>query len=130
MTNKYFLWRSNKYFFCSPVLEFSQEGSGDGDLCRPWGICCTPKGLIVVADRSNNRICVFNRDGSFHSKFGTEGTRKGQFNRLASVVMDSMNRLVVTDKDNHRMQIFTMEGWSNQIMKSHNMLSLVQESSC
>ena len=77
-----------------------------------------------------DRICVFNRDGSFHSKFGTEGTRKGQFNRPASVVMDSMNRLVVTDKDNHRMQIFTMEGWSNQIMKSHNMLSLVQESSC
>ena len=114
------------------MLEFSQEGSGDGDLCRPWGICCTPKGLIVVADRSNNRICVFNRDGSFHSKFGTEGTRKGQFNRPASVVMDSMNRLVVTDKDNHRMQIFTMEGWSNQNTKAPILypFSRVQESSC
>ena len=44
-----------------PVLEFSNEGSGDGQLCRPWGICCTPSGLIVVADRSNNRICLFNR---------------------------------------------------------------------
>ena len=103
MTNKYFLWRSNKYFFCSPVLEFSQEGSGDGDLCRPWGICCTPKGLIVVADRSNNRICVFNRDCS---KFGTEGTRKGQFNQPASVVMES------------RMQIFIFVGWSNQNTKN------------
>ena len=44
-----------------PVLEFSNEGTGDGQLCRPWGICCTPSGLIVVADRSNNRICIFNR---------------------------------------------------------------------
>jgi len=93
-----------------PVLEFSKEGSGDGDLCRPWGICCTKAGLIVVADRSNNRICCFNRDGSYHSKFGVEGTRKGQFNRPASVCLDSMNRLIVTDKDNHRMQIFTVEG--------------------
>ena len=93
-----------------PVLEFSKEGSGDGDLCRPWGICCTKTGLIVVADRSNNRICCFNRDGSYHSKFGVEGTRKGQFNRPASVCLDSMNRLIVTDKDNHRMQIFTVEG--------------------
>ena len=95
-----------------PVLEFSKEGSGDGDLCRPWGICCTSGGLIVVADRSNNRICIFNRDGSYHSKFGVEGTRKGQFNRPASVCLDSMSRLIVTDKDNHRMQIFTLEGIS------------------
>ena len=47
-----------------PVLEFSNEGTGDGQLCRPWGICCTPSGLIVVADRSNNRICVFNRSAA------------------------------------------------------------------
>ena len=47
-----------------PVLEFSSEGAGDGELCRPWGICCTPAGLIVVADRSNNRICIFNRSAS------------------------------------------------------------------
>jgi len=93
-----------------PVLEFSNEGTGDGQLCRPWGICCTPSGLIVVADRSNNRICVFNRDGTFNSKFGTEGTRPGQFNRPASVCLDSIGRLIVTDKDNHRMQVFTQEG--------------------
>ena len=48
-----------------PVLEFSSEGAGDGELCRPWGICSTPAGLIVVADRSNNRICLFNRSASF-----------------------------------------------------------------
>ena len=53
----------------------------------------------MVADRSNNHICVFNRD---YSKFGTKGTKKGQFNfnRPASVVMES------------RMEIFILEGWS------------------
>ena len=53
---------------------------------------------------------MFARDGTFHSKFGTEGTRPGQFNRPASVCLDSLGRLIVTDKDNHRMQVFTQEG--------------------
>ena len=58
-------------------LEFGREGAGDGELCRPWGVCCTPTGLIAVADRSNNRIQMFKRDGTFHFKFGSEGSRNG-----------------------------------------------------
>jgi len=91
-------------------LEFGREGAQEGELCRPWGVCCTPTGLICVADRSNNRIQMFKRDGTFHFKFGTEGNRNGQFNRPASVCVDGMGRLVVTDKDNHRMQVFTLDG--------------------
>jgi tripartite motif-containing protein 71 len=67
-------------------------------------------GLIVVADRSNNRIQLFKPDGTFHSKFGTEGKASGQFNKPASVCCDNRNYLIVTDKDNHRVQMFTIEG--------------------
>lgn len=41
-----------------PLFSFGSEGSGDGQFCRPWGICCDLKGRIIVADRSNNRIQV------------------------------------------------------------------------
>jgi len=92
------------------LLEFGREGAGDGELCRPWGVCCTRDGLIVVADRSNNRVQVYNRDGTLHHKFGAEGNRPGQFNRPASVCVDLIGRLIVTDKDNHRVQIFTLDG--------------------
>ena len=95
------------------LLEFGKEGAADGDLCRPWGVSCTREGHIVVADRSNNRIQVYNRDGTLHHKFGTEGNRAGQFNRPASVCVDKVGRLIVTDKDNHRVQIFTFEGGSS-----------------
>ena len=78
--------------------------------------------LTLISIRSNNRIQMFKRDGTFHFKFGTEGNRNGscqlfifiiefnfrgsgQFNRPASVCVDGMGRLVVTDKDNHRMQV-------------------------
>jgi len=92
------------------LLEFGREGTGDGELCQPWGVCCTRDGLIVVADKFNNRVQVYNREGTFLHKFGTEGNGAGQFNRPAGVCVDLQGRLIVTDKDNHRVQIFTLHG--------------------
>lgn len=42
----------------TPALVFGAEGGNDGELCRPWGVCCDNQGRILVADRSNNRIQV------------------------------------------------------------------------
>ena len=92
------------------IREFGGEGEKDGQLCRPWGVCCSREGYILVANRSNNRIEVYNKDGTFRHKFGTGGKLKGQFDRPASVFCDRMNRAIIADKDNHRVQIFTVEG--------------------
>ena len=43
-------------------LEFGREGAQEGELCRPWGVCCTPTGLICVADRSPINIFPSNLD--------------------------------------------------------------------
>ena len=87
------------------------EGSGDGQFCRPWGVCCDQMGNIIIADRSNNRVQIFDRSGKFMRKFGSYGTRAGQFDRPAGVAYDSqLNRIVVTDKDNHRIQVFQPDG--------------------
>jgi len=93
-----------------PVCTFGKDGAGDGELCRPWGVCCTKNGLIVVADRSNNRVQVFSGIGQYLHKFGVEGKGPGQFNKPASVCADSRDRLIVSDKDNHRIQIFSLDG--------------------
>ena len=63
------------------------------------------QGFLVVADRSNNRIQVFNPDGTFHHMFGSSGTRHGQFDRPAGVAIDIQERIIVVDKDNHRVQV-------------------------
>ena len=90
---------------------FGCEGGGDGQFCRPWGICSDGEGNIIVGDRSNNRVQVFSRNGDFKFKFGCFGTEPGQFNRTAGVAWDSCyNRILVVDKDNHRVQIFDMRG--------------------
>lgn len=101
----YYLEVENKMLF-----EFGREGENDGQLCRPWGVCCSREGYILVANRSNNRIEVYNKNGQFRHNFGTSGKLNGQFDRPASVVCDRMNRAIIADKDNHRIQLFTVEG--------------------
>ncbi|XP_023683315.1 E3 ubiquitin-protein ligase TRIM71 isoform X1 [Paramormyrops kingsleyae] len=93
-----------------PIASFGGEGEGDGQLCRPWGVCVDKEGYVVVADRSNNRIQIFKPCGTFHHKFGSLGSRPGQFDRPAGVACDGQRRIIVADKDNHRIQIFTFEG--------------------
>ncbi len=87
------------------IFEFGTEGEGDGQLCRPWGVACSRDGLILVANRSNNRIEVFTKDGRFHHRFGSTGKGPGQFDRPASVCCDGRDRVIVADKDNHRIQV-------------------------
>lgn len=89
---------------------FGSEGSGNGQFCRPWGICCDQQGNIIVGDRSNHRIQVFDSNGCFKHKFGTEGMRPGQFNRPAGVAVTREGHIVVADKDNHRIQVLKLDG--------------------
>lgn len=49
----------------SQLSSFGCEGEGDGQLCRPWGVCVDKEGYVVVADRSNNRIQVKRRRSAF-----------------------------------------------------------------
>ena len=93
-----------------PIFQVGSEGEEGGQLCRPWGVCCDKEGNIIVADRSNNRIQVFDSKGNFVRKFGSAGSRNSQFDRPAGVCVDSQNRIIVADKDNHRIQVFKMDG--------------------
>ncbi|CAM9474854.1 unnamed protein product [Lampetra fluviatilis] len=95
-----------------PAIAFGGGGTGDGQLCRPWGVCVDSEGRVIVADRSNDRIQVFGPSGGFLFKFGVHGSHPGQFDRPAGVAWDPGRggRIVVSDKDNHRVQIFSGEG--------------------
>ena len=89
---------------------FGSEGSGNAQFCRPWGICCDQQGHVIVGDRSNHRVQVFDSNGQFKHMFGTEGMRPGQFNRPAGVAVTREGHIVVADKDNHRIQVLKLDG--------------------
>ena len=47
------------------ISEFGSNGSGNGQLSNPRGICLDKVGRVFVSDCGNNRICIFEADGKF-----------------------------------------------------------------
>ncbi|XP_059612624.1 protein wech [Phlebotomus argentipes] len=97
-------------FTQGPMVSFAFEGSGDGEVSRPWGVCVDRDGQILIADRRNNRVQVFGQDGKLRFMFGSQGQANGQFDLPAGITTDQMRRIIVVDKDNHRVQIFSHTG--------------------
>ena len=68
----------------SADLTFCPPGSGAGQCERPHGIAVdTETGRLYVADQSNNRVDVFESDGTFRMAFGW-GVKDGTTNALQS----------------------------------------------
>ena len=61
---------------------------------------------LLVCDMGNQRIHVFEIDGRFVGKLGTNGSKLGEFNYPFSVAVLSNDQIVVCDRNNHRIQIF------------------------
>ena len=54
------------------VGEFGGEGDGPGELREPWAIAGLPDGRLVVVDKGNRRLALFDRDGTFDSIWGKD----------------------------------------------------------
>ncbi|VEN37475.1 unnamed protein product [Callosobruchus maculatus] len=68
---------------------------------------CAGRGgfAATAAATSSSLTGVFNPDGEFLFKFGSQGTGKGQFDRPAGITLNPQGHIVVADKDNHRIQM-------------------------
>lgn len=55
---------------------------------------------VYVADQGNDRIQVFDNDGQFLPKWGTEGTRDGLFSDLWDIAVNGVGKIYVADLDN------------------------------
>eukprot|EP00058_Branchiostoma_floridae_P002415 XP_002587903.1 hypothetical protein BRAFLDRAFT_87291 [Branchiostoma floridae] len=79
------------------LFQFGGEGSGEGQLKFPHGICTDSSGNIIVADRGNERIQIFTRHGEFvrtvHTGLKPEGLAVGPEGQL--VVTDRWNNTVI-----------------------------------
>jgi tripartite motif-containing protein 71 len=64
------------------------------------------QGFIIVADSGNNRIQIFQADGSFVKAFGCWGSMEGEFKGMEGVAVTPSGNILVCDRENHRVQIF------------------------
>jgi len=67
-------------------------------------------GNIYVTDGWNQSIWKFSSDGTYLTKWGSNGTGNGQFNFTGGITVDGNGNVYVTDYGNHRVQKFTSDG--------------------
>lgn len=74
----------------SPILRFGEVGSAPGAFTTPHGVQATRDGHIVVADRENNRVQIFDMSGRLRDIWTG-------FNRPSDIAEDSDGTVLVVD---------------------------------
>jgi hypothetical protein len=87
-----FKWRTGRN---ASQSSYGSSGSGDGEFQYAYGITIGQDGNLYVADRSNHRVQVLDKNGSFIRKFGENGSAPGQLNSPTDIVSLPDGRIVV-----------------------------------
>ena len=94
------IWGDFKY-------QFGKQGGGDSELKIPYCLAITHSKQLMVCEWGNNRVQLFELDGTFAGKFGAKGRRTGEFDHPVSVAVLSSSRIIVVcDSGNHHIQMF------------------------
>ena len=85
-------------------------GQGDGQFVWPVAMAFDSQERLYVTDEANHRVTVFDVDGQFLSKWGTQGSGPGQLDGPAGIAIDLDDNVYVVDQKNARIQKFTADG--------------------
>jgi tripartite motif-containing protein 71 len=93
------------------VNEWGSEGNEDGQFVRPHDLDFSPtEDKLYIVDRDNNRIQVFDKNGTFLFKWGEEGEGDGEFTLPYGLDVDREGNVWVADRGNNRIQEFDPNG--------------------
>jgi sugar lactone lactonase YvrE len=81
-----------------------------GDFGAPQGVAVDGDGNVYVTDTLNDRVEIFDADGTFISTFGKAGDGPGYFARPKGIAVDSDGHIWVADEMQDRLQVFNREG--------------------
>jgi peptidylamidoglycolate lyase len=73
-------------------FQWGTKGSGEGEFDLPHGLALDGAGRLYVADRSNSRIQIFDREGSFISEWPRE-----KVGRPYGIAVDTAGSVFVVD---------------------------------
>ncbi len=81
-----------------------------GDFGAPQGVAVDKDGNVYVSDTMNNRVEIFDADGTFISLFGKHGDGPGYLARPKGIAVDSDGHIWVADQMEDRLQVFNRDG--------------------
>jgi DNA-binding beta-propeller fold protein YncE len=88
------------------LRRFGREGSGDGQLQNPCGLCfMSGHRHVAVADLNNNRVSVFSVEGEFVRHVGV-----GELSGPTGVACSAFDEIVVADWGKYRVVVFSASG--------------------
>jgi sugar lactone lactonase YvrE len=89
-------------------------GTGDGEFgglfSGPSDLATDASDNVYVVDPGNHRVQKFDSDGTFLTKWGSEGTGDGEFRDPSGIATDGLDNLYVADRGNRRVQKFDSDG--------------------
>ena len=87
----------------------NHELTTPGDFSKPTGLTVDDEGNLYVCDTMNNRIEVFDADGTFIQAYGKNGDAPPNFARPKGVAIDSDGHIWVADGVQDRVSVFNKE---------------------
>lgn len=93
-----------------PIFKTQPLVSIQHSFRQPSDVVVGNNNHVYVLDGVNNKIKVFDRQGSYLFSFGRTGAGKGEFNFPLGIGIDDNDRIYVADSGNHRVQIFNPDG--------------------
>ncbi|RKX22600.1 MAG: hypothetical protein DRP35_01505, partial [Candidatus Zixiibacteriota bacterium] len=88
------------------LTEFGSYGSQLGEITRGGDILLTPDNLIVITDRYQNRVLIYNLDGKFEGYFDLSATSNSAVNIPSGMALDNNGLLFVASTEGANIQIF------------------------
>jgi len=81
-----------------------------GTFSLPIGVAVDKDGNVYVTDTFNNRVEVFDADGTFINSFGQNGDGAADFERPKGIAIDCDGHVWVADSAQDRVKVFNRDG--------------------
>lgn len=81
-----------------------------GTFSLPYGVAVDGAGNLYVTDTFNDRVEIFDADGTYISQFGKNGDAASDFERPKGIAIDCDGHIWVADAVQMRVKVFDREG--------------------
>ena len=93
------------------IRKFGSKGKRNGELDRLYGIGLLSNRNIVVGEFGNNRISIFDQEGTFIKIIGA-----GELGNALHLFIDSDDNILIADQINTRIAIYSSQ--NGNLLKS------------
>jgi DNA-binding beta-propeller fold protein YncE len=87
-------------------MKFGTFGSGNGQFRTPIDLAIDPSNNIYVSDSDNNRIQVFNNNGTYITQFGNTGALHEMIEDPVGIALNSQGDVYVADGRDTDIHVF------------------------